>query len=96
MFIIISRGFLLVCTQTSSQSPHFSLISLSRASIYSLIFVSFLTPPLHDLNVLTPTLISPNFMLVFNMCLIKTGACSPLDLTVNLNAVAFFPRTADA
>jgi len=50
---IISLGFLLVCTRTSSSSPHFALISWPSASISSLLFVSIFTPPLHDLNILT-------------------------------------------
>ena len=91
---IISLGFLLVCTRTSSSSPHFALISWSRASISSLLFVSTITSLLQDLKVLKPTFISPGIMLAFNICLIESGACSPLHLTVILNTVAFVPRTA--
>jgi len=53
-FMIISCGFFLVCTRNSTSSPHFTLISWSRASISSLLFVSIITPLLHDLKVLTP------------------------------------------
>jgi len=48
--MIISCGLLIVCTRTSSSSPHFALISWFRASISSSLFVSIFTPPLHDLN----------------------------------------------
>jgi hypothetical protein len=54
MFMIISRGFHLVCMRAFSWFPHFVLVSWSRASISSLLFVSIIIPPLHDLKVLTP------------------------------------------
>ena len=79
-FSIISLGFLNECICASSSLPHFSCVSLPRISICSLLFISIITPPLNDLKVLIPTLISPGFILVFRICSIVSGGYAPVDI----------------